>query len=195
MPGYLFYKFPVTGQVFHSTKHTFALVNLKPLVRGHVLVVPKRQVAKLGELPSEECADFFLTVQRVEKAIMAMHGADAMNLAIQDGLAAGQSVPHLHCHLIPRYLTDGFGDGIYKLLEQWEGGLIQCGRDECNGNGSSNGNGYGNVVNGLVPSQPWYGQVCQSMNLQADEDRVERTPEDMHKEAEEIRGYMERHSF
>lgn len=42
---------------------------------------------------------------------------------MQDGIAAGQSVPHVHTHIIPRYLIDSYGDGIYDLLEKNENNL------------------------------------------------------------------------
>lgn len=174
-----FYKFVVTTQVFHSSEHSFALVNLKPLVPGHVLVVPRRQVATLGELPSNESVDFFQMVTFVEGAIRKMYAADGMNLAIQDGLAAGQSVPHLHCHIIPRYLQDGFGDDIYKHLETWEGGLIQCRRTE----------GRGPRV--LVPDQPWFEQVTRGMNVRADSERVSRDMPTMESEALKIKQYIQ----
>lgn len=157
-----FYKFPVTTQVFHVSKHSFALVNLKPIVPGHVLVVPFRQVPTLEELPEIESIDFFQTVLRVEKFIKKVYTSDALNVAIQDGVAAGQSVPHVHCHLIPRYLKDGWGDGIYQVLEENEG-----------------------LMRGK-----WWLQVCEAMQVAKDEERKERTMEVMEKEAEWLKGKM-----
>lgn len=157
-----FYKFPVTTQVFHVSKYSFALVNLKPIVPGHVLVVPFRQVPTLEELPEIESIDFFQTVLRVEKFIKKVYTSDALNVAIQDGVAAGQSVPHVHCHLIPRYLKDGWGDGIYQVLEENEG-----------------------LMRGK-----WWLQVCEAMQVAKDEERKERTMEVMEKEAEWLKGKM-----
>lgn len=182
MHQYLFFKFPVTKQVFHFSKHSFALVNLKPLVPGHVLIVPKRQVSKLSDLPNEESIDFFEMVKFVENVIIKKYKADAMNLAIQDGLAAGQSVPHLHCHLIPRYLKDGFGDDIYKHLELWEGGLIQYMTNK-------------GEFKKLVPDQPWFLQVCENMNIQNDFDRKERGIIEMEQEAFDINKYIKQGGF
>lgn len=159
-----FYKFPVTTQVFHVSKHSFALVNLKPIVPGHVLVVPFRQVPTLEELPEIESIDFFQTVLRVEKFIKKVYTSDALNVAIQDGVAAGQSVPHVHCHLIPRYLKDGWGDGIYQVLEENEG-----------------------LMRGK-----WWLQVCEAMQVAKDEERKERTMEVMEKEAEWLKGKMKK---
>lgn len=157
-----FYKFPITTQVFHITKHSFALVNLKPIVPGHVLVIPLRRVPRLSDLPTEESIDFFQTVQRVQKFIQKIYCSDAINLGIQDGIAAGQSVPHVHCHIIPRYMNDGWGDGIYTALESNEGMLKKD----------------------FMMKEGWWKDVCQSMNIQNDEDRKPRTMQVMENEAQ-----------
>ncbi|KAI5949478.1 HNT2 [Candida theae] len=113
-----FFKFLVNNQVFYKTKFTYALVNLKPLVPGHVLVVPLRtSVLRFGDLTPDESIDYMNTLQLIQKFISKTYKADALNIAIQDGPEAGQSVPHLHTHIIPRYRTDGFGDSIYSKLE------------------------------------------------------------------------------
>ncbi|ODQ81412.1 hypothetical protein BABINDRAFT_159710 [Babjeviella inositovora NRRL Y-12698] len=110
-----FSKFLVTKQ---KSKHTYALVNLKPLVPGHVLVVPLRLVPHLKDLTTEESIDYMLTIQFVHKFIQHHYKADSLNLSIQDGPEAGQSVPHLHTHIIPRYKADGYGDAMYLMLEK-----------------------------------------------------------------------------
>ncbi|KAI5961146.1 HNT2 [Candida margitis] len=114
-----FFKYLVNNQVFFRTKFTYALVNLKPLVPGHVLVVPLRNtVLRFGDLTPDESTDYMNTLQLIQKFIIKTYKADALNIAIQDGPEAGQSVPHLHTHIIPRYKTDGFGDSIYSKLDQ-----------------------------------------------------------------------------
>ncbi|SCU96557.1 LAFA_0G06920g1_1 [Lachancea sp. 'fantastica'] len=116
-----FSKFLVTNQVFYKSKHSFALVNLKPLVPGHVLVAPLRTSAvALADLTSEESVDYFTTVRLVNRFIKSHFKADSMNIAIQDGPEAGQTVPHLHTHIIPRYRANNVGDKIYEMMDNWE---------------------------------------------------------------------------
>ncbi|KAL5348148.1 Dinucleoside triphosphate hydrolase [Pseudogymnoascus australis] len=93
--------FEVTDQVFYTTPLSFALVNIKPLLPGHVLVSPHRSVPRLTDLTPPEISDLFLTVQRVQRMIALTHfpapgapSAGGFNIAIQDGEEAGQSVPH-----------------------------------------------------------------------------------------------------
>lgn len=119
MSEILFYRFPVTPQVFYRSRYSYALVNLKPLVPGHVLVVPLRtSVLRFGDLNPQEAQDYMDSLQLIQGFIIKAFGADALNLAIQDGLEAGQSVPHLHTHIIPRYASDKHDDSIHQQLER-----------------------------------------------------------------------------
>jgi bis(5'-adenosyl)-triphosphatase len=116
-----FSKFVVSPQVFYITPLSYALVNLKPLIPGHVLVCPIRVVPRLSELSAAEVQDLFQAVQHVGRMIERVYNASSLNIAIQDGPAAGQSVPHLHAHIIPRSVKDlehvGGSDAIYEMLE------------------------------------------------------------------------------
>jgi bis(5'-adenosyl)-triphosphatase len=115
--------FPITSQIFHLTTHSFAFVNLKPIVPGHVLISPLRRVPRLRDLSDPEIADLFVTVQRVGRMVQRVYGAAALNIAVQDGEEAGQSVPHVHAHVIPRGKGDFGGqvDQVYEKLEGEEG--------------------------------------------------------------------------
>ncbi|KAK3688560.1 HIT-like domain-containing protein [Podospora appendiculata] len=128
--GIHFGPFEVTNQIFMTTPHSFALVNLKPLLPGHVLVCPRRPAQRLTELSAPELTDLFTSVQRVQR-MLARHyflpppspspspspetqqeqpttdpeeatTAGSFNIAIQDGPEAGQTVSHVHVHVIPR---------------------------------------------------------------------------------------------
>lgn len=116
--------FTVTNQVFYRTKFSFALVNLKPILPGHVLVCPRRVTSRVLDLSPAETADFFHTVRTVSAAIERAYEADSLNIAIQDGPLAGQTVPHVHCHIIPRRLADLPNvDEVYARLNGREGDL------------------------------------------------------------------------
>ena len=86
-----FSTFPVTRQVFYRTTLSFAIVNLKPLLPGHILVCPQRVVPRLHDLAADEVADLFVTVQHVGAALERIFRADALCIAIQEGVVAGQS--------------------------------------------------------------------------------------------------------
>lgn len=92
------------SQVFYAspTGLTLAVVNLKPLVPGHVLVIPRRPAPKLSELTTEEFRDLWTSVRIVQAVVQKAFGADCSNLGLQDGRDAGQSVKHVHVHILPR---------------------------------------------------------------------------------------------
>ena len=84
---------------------TIALVNLKPLTRGHVLVLPSRREGKttrLKDLSTAEFEDLWESVRHVSAIVTGYYGATGATLGIQDGHDAGQSVPHVHVHILPR---------------------------------------------------------------------------------------------
>lgn len=104
----MFARIPIdAGQQFFASASglTVGFVNLKPLVPGHVLLVPRRQAALLGELEDAELADLFWSVRFVQAALERHYGASASLIGIQDGRSAGQTVPHVHVHILPRRLS------------------------------------------------------------------------------------------
>lgn len=109
-------------EVFAETALSLAFVNLKPVVPGHVLVTPRRVVARFADLSADEASDLWLLAKRLGPPLEAHFGASALTLAIQDGPAAGQSVPHCHIHLLPRKSTDfgGHNDAVYDALDAAE---------------------------------------------------------------------------
>ncbi|KAE8387537.1 HIT-like domain-containing protein [Aspergillus alliaceus] len=119
--------FVVTSQVFHITPLSFALVNLKPILPGHVLISPRRVVPRVSDLTPSETTDLFLAVRRVGRMVERVYGASSLNIAVQDGVEAGQSVPHVHAHIIPRKKADldakGGTDAVYDMLDGEEGDL------------------------------------------------------------------------
>jgi diadenosine tetraphosphate (Ap4A) HIT family hydrolase len=77
-----------------------------PASPGHTLIVPRRHVRSFFEVTAEERAEMLALLDAVKAQIDAAHRPDGYNLGINDGAAAGQTVAHLHMHLIPRYRGD-----------------------------------------------------------------------------------------
>ncbi|KAK2630585.1 hypothetical protein QTJ16_001405 [Diplocarpon rosae] len=115
--------YEVTNEVFYRTALCYAIVNIKPIMPGHVLVIPFRKVQYLGELNSDEVTEVFTTVQKVQKMLAKTYDTTDANVAIQDGPDAGQTVPHFHCHIIPRTRGNDTGDKIYEMLQGEEGNV------------------------------------------------------------------------
>lgn len=150
-------------------------MNLKPLLPGHILICPLRPSPRLADLTGPELSDLFSTVTRVQRTLTRLYAAQAFNVAVQDGAAAGQTVPHVHVHVIPRKGGDGGeGDRVHEWLEGEEGdvGSHLKERDE--------GVGVGEKRKGGREDWP------------KDEERRPRSMEEMEREAGWLRGEMER---
>ncbi|KAM9444190.1 bis(5'-adenosyl)-triphosphatase isoform 1-T1 [Clarias gariepinus] len=105
--------------VFLQTDLSFALVNRKPVVPGHVLVCPIRPVERFRDLRPDELADLFSTTQKVANAVENYFSASSLTIAIQDGPEAGQTVKHVHVHVLPRKPGDfDRNDSIYDELQK-----------------------------------------------------------------------------
>jgi histidine triad (HIT) family protein len=93
--------------------HMLAFLDHRPLMPGHVLVVPRTHYPTLGDLPAEEVGPYFLSVQRLARAVETALHADGSFVAAN--IKISQSVPHLHVHVVPRRK----GDGLFGRSFQW----------------------------------------------------------------------------
>lgn len=85
------------ADTFYQTALSYAFVNLKPILPGHVLVCPKRLVHRFSELTREEVGDLFWTVQRIGVVVERVFGGEALTITVQDGEEAGQTIK-VHSH-------------------------------------------------------------------------------------------------
>ncbi|KAI6657611.1 Fragile histidine triad L homeolog [Oopsacas minuta] len=103
---------------FYRSNLSYAFVNKSPILPGHVLVSPLRPVERFSGLTPDEVSDLFLTVQKVSNIIEKMYNATALTISMQDGEDAGQSIKHVHVHILPRKKGDfQHNDDIYKEIE------------------------------------------------------------------------------
>lgn len=92
-----------------------AFMDINPLSRGHVLVIPKEPAERMEELSPESAAALGRVLPRITKAVLQVSKAPACNLLINNGVEAGQEVPHVHMHIIPRLPAEpGSGGGLSK---------------------------------------------------------------------------------
>lgn len=82
------------------------IYNLAPLVPGHSLVVPRRHAVGLLDLSDAEAAELWVLARRALAILVAEYAAEGFDLSLQDGTVAGQTVPHVHLHLVPRRADD-----------------------------------------------------------------------------------------
>ena len=97
---------PVPRGLVAETELTRTIRDTKPVSPGHTLVVPRRHFASYFEATPEELTAIQEALFTAREAAMAEFGPDAFNIGVNDGWAAGQTVMHLHVHLIPRFMGD-----------------------------------------------------------------------------------------
>jgi diadenosine tetraphosphate (Ap4A) HIT family hydrolase len=92
--------------VIDQTELTVTIADGCPVSPGHVLVVPKRHLASLFDLTADEWAALNVALVRAKAKLDIEHHPDGYNVGVNVAEAAGQTVQHLHVHLIPRYAGD-----------------------------------------------------------------------------------------
>lgn len=95
------------ASVAYEDDQALAFMDINPLSRGHLLVIPRIHAADLFELPDPVAAHLFVVARRMALALRESHRPDGISVVQSNGRAAGQVVFHLHIHLIPRRLEGG----------------------------------------------------------------------------------------
>ena len=90
-----------------ENEHVLAFMDIGPIVKGHTLVIPKAHYNPITDAPDDVLARVIAAVRLVAKAQIDGLGADGVNIHQANGAAAGQVMPHVHFHVIPRFKHDG----------------------------------------------------------------------------------------
>ncbi|MBU2523341.1 MAG: HIT family protein [Nanoarchaeota archaeon] len=85
---------------------TFSFLDINPVNPGHTLIIPKRHYANFLEIPEKELENIIKTIKKIFPGILKSLNAPASNIVQSNGKDAGQDIPHIHFHLIPRYKGD-----------------------------------------------------------------------------------------
>ncbi|CAH2243392.1 jg5197 [Pararge aegeria aegeria] len=101
--------------VFFKSLLSYAFVNLRCVIPGHVLVAPLRLVERNKDLTQEEADDFYKTIILIQNLMETVHKTHSCTVTIQDGPDAGQTVKHLHCHIMPRKKGDFIENDLIYL--------------------------------------------------------------------------------
>ena len=122
----------IKSKFLKETKHSVSFLDAFPLATGHVLIIPKNHHQKIQDMSIEENTDLFSLVHQMISNVDEITGSTLV--AIHNGKDAGQEIPHVHIHLVPRSKDDSAGaihsmfsstvtlsesemDGLYKKLK------------------------------------------------------------------------------
>lgn len=104
----------IPSRTVFEDEHVIAFLDANPLAEGHTLVVPREHHETLEEIPEDLAAHLFGVLHRLTPVVQEAVDADGSNVAFNNGPAAGQEVPHVHGHVIPRFDGDG-GNPIHAV--------------------------------------------------------------------------------
>ena len=105
----------IPSRTVYEDDDVLAFLDVNPLAPGHTLVIPKDHHETLADLPEDESSAVFSALHRLAPAVEAAADAPATTVAFNNGEAAGQEVPHVHGHIVPRFADDG-GRPIHALV-------------------------------------------------------------------------------
>lgn len=101
----------------HEDAETLAFLDISPLAEGHTLVVPKAHAVLVQDLSPDASRALWASVQTVAAKLQKALGAEGTTIGVNNGRAAGQEVPHVHVHVVPRRSGDGAGP-VHALFPQ-----------------------------------------------------------------------------
>lgn len=98
----------------YEDEHVYAFLDISQVSKGHTLVIPKTHTRNIYDTPPEIAQELFARIPKIAHAIKAAYKPEGMNILVNNETPAGQTVFHLHIHLLPKYeKNEGF-------IVQWE---------------------------------------------------------------------------
>lgn len=99
----------ISARTVAQNQNAIAILDAFPVAPGHTLVIPRDHIVKVQDADAEQSRDIFSLVRLAAAAVESGLGVEGSLVAVHNGRAAGQEVPHLHVHVIPRQDDDGAG--------------------------------------------------------------------------------------
>ncbi len=99
----------ISASIIDQNNRAIAFLDAFPLSAGHALIIPKSHYSKVQDMNKQDSSDVFNLLWKLSGAVEKAAGVNASTIAIHNGKAAGQEVPHVHIHVIPRTTGDGAG--------------------------------------------------------------------------------------
>lgn len=105
----------IPSTVVYEDEFTLAFLDIHPLSEGHTVVIPKNHAENIIDLPEELVKPLFLSVRKVAAFLKDALNPEGFTIGINHGKVSGQTIDHLHIHVIPRYEGDG-GKSIHSVV-------------------------------------------------------------------------------
>lgn len=105
----------ISAEVLYEDSRTMAFLDVMPRAPGHTVVIPKYHAETIVDLPDSEVGPAFLTVKKLTAIITKALKPNGFTIGINHGKVSGQTIDHLHIHIIPRFDDDG-GKSIHSVV-------------------------------------------------------------------------------
>lgn len=96
----------IPSAVVYEDDDCRAILDNAPAARGHVIILSKKHAANIFELPDDDVSRIFVVAKKIAAAVQKTYSCDGVNILQNNGEASGQTVFHLHVHVIPRFDND-----------------------------------------------------------------------------------------
>ena len=108
----------IKSYIIYEDNVAMAFLDINPLTKGHLLIIPKKHYERLSQIPEEEMKEFSKSVLKILKLVEEKLTKD-YNILVNNGKKAGQEIFHAHIHIIPRYGEEKlFNWTTHKLTEE-----------------------------------------------------------------------------
>lgn len=104
------------SHIIYEDDVVVAMLDIFPRAIGHTIIVPKKHVETILELPDEQIGPVFTAVKKVTEMLKSKLNPDGFTIGINHGKVSGQAIDHLHIHIIPRFTGDG-GGSIHSVVD------------------------------------------------------------------------------
>jgi histidine triad (HIT) family protein len=98
----------IPSEKIYEDSEVLAFLDIFPVNKGHALVIPKKHYETIMDLPDELLAKVAVAVKKVSAAVKKATNAEGISIGQSNHPEAGQAIPHVHFHVMPRYANDGF---------------------------------------------------------------------------------------
>jgi histidine triad (HIT) family protein len=99
----------IPAELVAKDEQAVAFLDVTPLADGHTMIVPRKHVATIEELDAADADGVFRMVRRLAGPVRAAVDASGSTIGINNGDGSGQTIPHVHVHIVPRWPNDGAG--------------------------------------------------------------------------------------
>ena len=105
----------ITAKVIYENDEALGILDVHPIARGHTMIIPKIHVSSIFDLPDDRIGSVFQGVKKAAELLDKKLAPEGFTYGINQGEASGQTVSHLHIHIVPRWSSDG-GMTFHKIV-------------------------------------------------------------------------------